>query len=131
MENEDLEVAATAVAEDRGMVWEALPSADGPDGCVGDDWERAGVAERLSAAGAASAAADVVLAGSSATAPRGEARVNPPGHVWVSTVSRAMHAKRLEELWAKWKGNVLMTMETVCPRKIWIRGKSLLMISRS
>ena len=105
-ENEDPELAATVVAEDRGMVWEALPSADGPDGGVGDDdWERAGVAERLSAAGAASAAADVVLAGSSATAPRGEARVNPPGHVWVSTVSRAMHAKRLEELWAKWKGN--------------------------
>ena len=107
-ENAELEMAATAVTEDKGMVWEALPSADGPDGCVGDDeWERAGVAERLSAAGAASAAADVVLAGSSATAPRGEARVNPPGHVWVSTVSRAMHAKRLEELWAKWKGKTV------------------------
>ena len=36
-ENADLEMAATAVTEDRGMVWEALPSADGPDGGVGDD----------------------------------------------------------------------------------------------
>ena len=96
-------MVASAVAEDRGMVWEPLPSADGPEDGVGaDDWERAGVAERLSAAGAAPAAADVVLAGSSAAVQRGEARVNPPGHVWVSTVSRAMHWQRLQGLWVQW-----------------------------
>ena len=49
----------------------------------------------------------MVLAGSSAAAQRGEARVNPPGHVWVSTVSRAMHHQRLEELWSKWKGKAV------------------------
>ena len=98
-------MVASAVAEGRGMVWEALPSTDGPDVGAGDDWERAGVAERLSAAGAAPAAADVSIAGDSAAPQRGEARVNPPGHVWVSTVSRALHAKRLEELWQKWQGN--------------------------
>ena len=91
---------AAAVAESKAMVWEPLPSSDGPEADAGaGDWERAGIAERLSAAGAATAAADVGLGGSSAAPQRGEARVNPPGHVWVSTVSRAMHAKRLQELW--------------------------------
>ena len=99
---------AAAAAESRVMVWEPLPSTDGPETDTGGrDWERAGVAERLSAAGAATAAADTVLAGSSAALQAGEARVNPPGHVWVSTVSRAMHAKRLEDLWAKWKGQAV------------------------
>ena len=103
-EEEDPELVAAALAEKKTMVWEPLPSADGPDGEVGGgDWERASVAERLSAAGAAPAAADMAHSGTSEVLERGVARVNPPGHVWVSAVSRAMHAKRLERLWTQWK----------------------------
>ena len=99
------------------MVWEALPSADGPEDGVGaDDWERAGVAERLSAAGAAPAAADVVLAGSSAAAQRGEARVNPPGHVWVSTVSRGMPSSGYRSFGRSGRARRLTMTETV-----WLR----------
>ena len=66
-DQEDPELIAAAVAESKAMVWEPLPSADGPEADTGDgDWERAGVAERLSAAGAAVAAADSSLAGASA-----------------------------------------------------------------
>ena len=50
---EDPDLIAAALAERKAMVWEPLPSADGPETDTGGgDWERAGVAERLSAAGA-------------------------------------------------------------------------------
>ena len=73
-ENEDPELVAAAAAEGRAMVWEPLPSADGPEGDTGGGgWERAGVAEQLSAAGAATAAADRLVEAGSVAAPCSEA----------------------------------------------------------
>ena len=91
---------------------EPLPSAgDGgaEDGGAADgDWARAGPAELLSAAGAATAAADVTVAGSSVDAVSARrtaygASVNPPGYVWLSVVPCQDHA-RLRALWDEWKG---------------------------
>ena len=125
-------MAAAAAAERTAMVWEPLPSAGGPEADTGaGDWECAGIAERLSAAGAAPAAADVVLAGSSAAVQRGEARVNPPGHVWVSTVSRAMLGSGYSSFGSSGRARRLTMTEMVWLRRSWIRCKSLRMISRS
>ena len=94
------------------MAREPLPTADGAEVAPGDgDWERAGLAERLSAAGSAVAAMDVILAGRTSVDQPGEARVNPPGHVWVSAVSAAMHGKRLEELWERWRDGAVNAEE--------------------
>ena len=76
----------------------------------GDEWQQAGPAERLSAAGPASAAADVVR-GAGGPEPGGQSAeaelVNPKGHVWVSAVSAREHDQRLRSLWAEWAGQSL------------------------
>ena len=101
---DDADAVAAVASDGVSMVREPEPSVEGEYVADGTgDWERVGVAARLSAAGAAPAASDVALGGSSDMASSGEPRINPPGYLWRSAVNAAEHAKRLEALWLKWK----------------------------
>ena len=80
---DDADAAAAVVVEGVAMVRAPEPSIEGAEVVDGlHAWGQAGLAERLIAAGAVPAAADVAIVGDAARPSPGEARTNPPGYVW-------------------------------------------------
>ena len=107
-------VCAEARAGPVDMIRDPMPGegGDAPGaGDADDDWARAGVEQRVSAAGAGVAAADVVVGGHAwlpgAALPAAGAGVqeglyNPPGYTWLSAVG-AGEKDRLRAAWKAWE----------------------------